>query len=204
MRALLQMDPIRSAASTKNTSRLSGGSLQSTKSEPPPRTRTMSRDESFAYSRTSSSRPGPPTSMSGRRESLSSPCPLRDNYTAIIQALRSALDTDPGDETFNAMQYIACLFEHPERAGSPNPCELTNGSPPPPSLEVTLSGRTRQRVIRQRGAVVFVTSKRTPSCGLQQPFFSLDPERRQRPRPVPGLCDSGRSRRASRLAPEPG
>jgi len=169
-----------------------------------------------------------------------SPCPFRDNYTAIVQALRSALDTDPGDETLKVMQYynpaagtgsaeeaiyefallgsdgtvdcsgsgsalglndliacvgrahgavpidthptfkaggrslmadavhpnatghayIACLFEHPDRAGSPNPCEPTIGlpPPPPPSLEVTLSGRTRQRVLRQRGVVVFVTS----------------------------------------------
>src|SRR5215210_4855609 len=33
------------------------------------------------------------------------PCQFKDNYTAIVRALRSALDDDPGDETFEVLQY---------------------------------------------------------------------------------------------------
>ena len=160
----------------------------------------------------------------------SPPCPFRANYTAILQALATALANDPGDETFQVMQYynpasgtgsaieatynfgllgsdgtvdcagsgaqsglndlvacigrdhgaaavdpyptfkahgralmadsvhpnevghayIACLFEHPYRAGSGNPCEPT---PPPVDLlapQIGLSGLRRQRVLRRR------------------------------------------------------
>ena len=56
--------------------------------------------------------------------------------------------------------YIACLFEHPERADSPRPCEQPT-LPPPPVIDeiaprVALSGPGRQRVLRQRGVVLFV------------------------------------------------
>ena len=164
------------------------------------------------------------------------PCPFSANYTAIVQALQAALAGDPGDETFQVMEYynpasatsnaneglfdfallggdakvdcaasgaalglndlircvggqhgaapvdvyptfkaggqsliadgvhpndtghayIACLFAHPERAGAPRPCE-----PTPPVIDkipprAALSGRARQRVLRQRAVVLFV------------------------------------------------
>ena len=69
--------------------------------------------------------------------------------------------------------YLACLFAHPERAGSANPCEPPPPPPPPPPAAppptpgaipdvtppvLTISGARSQRFLRRAGIVVGVTT----------------------------------------------
>jgi lysophospholipase L1-like esterase len=178
------------------------------------------------------------------------PCPFPGNYQTILGTLEAALAGDPGDETFQVLQYynpasgrqtaaenlydyallgadlkidcsaggaalglndllgcigrqhraspvdayptfkangpslmadtlhpnetghayLACLFEHPERAGSSNPCEASAAptTTPTPSPEspapvvdtvapgIALSARASQRAVRRRGLVMSI------------------------------------------------
>jgi lysophospholipase L1-like esterase len=53
--------------------------------------------------------------------------------------------------------YLACLFEHPERAGSLNPCD-PNGIPDTVAPRITLHASRRQRVLRRHGLRVVVAT----------------------------------------------
>ena len=72
-----------------------------------------------------------------------------------------SLMADPLHPNDTGHEYIACLLINPARAGLVNPCQPPPPPPPPPppgdktAPRTTLSGPVRQRVLRQRGIVLF-------------------------------------------------
>jgi lysophospholipase L1-like esterase len=86
---------------------------------------------------------------------------------------------------------IACLFEHPERAGSARPCDASQPPTPGPAPgrdtrppKLTLSGPRAQRILRKRRIVVLVETDEAATVTASGTIAVPSPARLARLRPT--------------------